>query len=110
MTEGFRVDLTALQQAAQGVSGVLDELAAQSVGDIPHDSAAIGHPGLAGTVADFLSRWNRGVDNLASDGREISSRLTANANAYATAEHDVRLHLNTVGGELVGSGADPGVR
>ena len=108
MADGFRVDLTALQQAAQGVNGVLDEISSQSVGDIPHGSDAIGHSGLASTFSDFLSRWTRGVDNLASDGREIASRLTANVNAYTEAEHNIHDHLTTVGGELEGTGADPG--
>ena len=109
MADGFRVDLTALQQAARGVDGVLDEVAAESVGDIPHGSDAIGHAGLASTFSDFLSRWARGVDNLASDGREIASRLTANVNAYTEAEQNVHSHISTVGGELEGAGTDPGV-
>lgn len=110
MADGFQVDLAALQQAAQGVNGVIDEVAAQSVGDIPHGADAIGHAGLASTFSDFLSRWTRGVDNLASDGREIAARLTANVNAYTEAEQDIRRHLIDVGGELEGTGADPGVR
>lgn len=110
MAESFRVDLTALAQAAQGVDGILDALAAQSVGNIPHDAAAFGHPLLASTFADFLSRWDRGVNNLGSDGREIADRLTANVNAYTEAEEDTRRHLVTLGGELQGAGTDPGVR
>ena len=108
MADGFRVDLAALQQASQGVGGVVDEVAAQGVGDIPHGSDAIGHAGLAGTFSDFLSRWARGVDNLASDGREIASRLTANVNAYTEAEQNVHSHITTVGSELEGTGTDPG--
>lgn len=109
MADGFKVDLTALQQAAQGVDGVIDEVGTQSVGDIPHSAAAIGHPALAATFADFLGRWDRGVNNLASDGREIATRLTANVNAYTEAEDSTRQHLVTVGGELEGTGTDPGV-
>ena len=48
------------------------------------------------------------MDNLASDGREIASRLTANVNAYTEAEQNVHSNLTTVGGELEGTGTDPG--
>lgn len=109
MADGFQVDLTALQQAAQGVDGVLDEVSVQSVGNIPSGSNAIGHLGLANTLADFLSRWTRGVDNLASDGHEIAAQLTANVNAYTAAEEHARGRFTVLGGELKGSGTDPGV-
>lgn len=110
MADGFRVDLTALQQAAQGVVGVLDEVSLQSVGNIPHGSNAIGHSGLAATFSDFLSRWDRGVDNLASDGRGIAAQLTANVNAYAEAEQHAHGRFIVIGSEFEGPGADPGVR
>lgn len=110
MAGGFRVDLGALEQAAAGVSGVLADVGQQTVSDMPHDGSVIGHAGLASTLSDFLDRWNRGVDNLASDGQQIAARLTANMNAYRTVEQNLRDHITRVNGELAGSGADPGVR
>jgi hypothetical protein len=107
MSAGFSVDLAALKQAAQGVNGTLDELSQQSVSNIPHDSAAIGHERLASTVTDFCDRWQRGVNNLATDGREIAARLTANVNAYQKADQDVRDKAN---GIFRGTGPDPGAR
>lgn len=107
MANGFQVDLYALEQAASGVNGTLDMVGQQRVSDIAHDSTAIGHDGLAGTLSDFLDRWQRGVDNLAKDGREIAARLTANVNAYREAETNA---VNQTTAILKGMGADPGVR
>lgn len=107
MSAGFSVDLAALEQAAAGVNGTLDELSQQSVSDIPHDSSAIGHERLASTVTDFCDRWQRGVSNLAIDGREIAARLTANMNAYQKADQRVRDKVNSI---FQGTGPDPGTR
>jgi hypothetical protein len=110
MANGFEVDLEALEKAASGVNGTLDEMYAQKVSDIPHDRSAIGHEELADTLSDFLSRWQRGVDNLSKDGEEIAARLTANVQAYRKTETDLHNHLRRVNGELQGTGEDPGVR
>jgi hypothetical protein len=108
MSTGFSVDLAALEQAAEGVNGTLDQLTQQSVSDIPYDPSAIGHERLAGTVTDFCDRWQRGVSNLATDGREIAKRLTANVNAYRKADQDVRDKVNS--SIFQGAGPDPGTR
>ncbi|MCX4747341.1 hypothetical protein OG455_17740 [Kitasatospora sp. NBC_01287] len=105
MGEGYRVDLHALQQAAAGVNGTLDELNQQSVSGIPHDPTAIGNGDLASTLGDFLDRWQRGVSNLAKDGQEIAARLTASLNAYRRADQSTADQLT---GTLQGNGADPG--
>ncbi|MEU6235635.1 hypothetical protein [Kitasatospora sp. NPDC047058] len=109
MANGYSVDLAALRDAAAGVNGTLDQLSRRSVTDIPHESSAIGDDHLAHTLSDFLSRWKRGVENLAEDGKEISTRLTASANAYAKAEQDAHQHLVQSGSKVSGGGTDPGV-
>lgn len=109
MADGFEVDLDALEKAASGVNGTLDEVYAQKVSSIPHDPPAIGHGELADTLSDFLSRWQRGVDNLGKDGQEIAARLTENVRAYRQAETDTHGHLQRINGELQGTGTDPGV-
>ena len=108
MAGGFQVDLGALEQAAAGVNGTLDEVGQQSVSSIPHDGSAVGHQGLADTLSDFLSRWQRGVDNLTSDGQEIAARLTANVGAYRQAEQNIHDHITQINGDLTGTGTDPG--
>jgi hypothetical protein len=100
------VDLRALQDAAAGVNGVLDDVTAQPVSGIPHDSSAVGHEALAATLSDFLDRWQRGVSNLASDGQQIAARLTANVTAYTTVEEHVSGQFTAI---LRGTGADPGM-
>jgi hypothetical protein len=109
MAEGFSVDLAALEEASSGVNGTLDQVSAQSVSSISCDRSAIGHDNLASTLSDFLSRWQRGVDNLAKDGREIAGRLTANVKAYRQVENDTHDQIRQIHGELTGPGADPGV-
>ena len=105
MGDGFRVDLYALERAAAGVNGTLNEVNKQQVSDIPHDSSAIGHDDLASTLSDFLDRWQRGVNHLAEDGQQIATRLTANVNAYVKVEKGLAGQFN---GILQGSSADPG--
>jgi hypothetical protein len=107
MSGGFRVDLHALEKAAAGVNGTLDEVSRQSVKSIPHDSSAAGHDGFGKTLSDFLDRWQRGVDNLAKDGQEISARLTANVKAYRKADQGVQ---DEISGIVQGRGTDPGMK
>jgi hypothetical protein len=106
MAGGFRVDLEALDQAANGVNGTIDVVSQRQVSDIPFEQSAIGNDQLAASMSDFLSRWQRGVNNLASDGRQIASRLTENANGYRRAEKSAQAGAE---GIFEGSGADPGV-
>lgn len=86
MGEHYQVDLEALEKAATGVNGTLDQISIKKVSDIEHDEAEVGHEQLASTLSDYLERWQRGVDNLAKDGRQIATRLTANVNAYRRVE------------------------
>lgn len=106
MARDYHVDLHALEEAASGVNGTLDQISLQKVSDIPHDESAIGHHGLAKTLSDFLDRWQRGVDNLSKDGQEIATRLTSNVAAYQKADQAVQGQLNQI---LQGSN-DPGVK
>jgi hypothetical protein len=57
-------------------------------------------------MSDFLSRWQLGVNNLASDGRQIASRLTENANNYSRADKNAQTGVE---GMFEGRGTDPGV-
>ncbi|MFG2530094.1 type VII secretion target [Streptomyces sp. NPDC048516] len=86
MGEHYQVDLEALEKAATGVNGTLDQISIKKVSDIEHDEAGVGHEQLADTLSGFLDRWQRGVDNLAKDGQEIATRLTASVNAYRRVE------------------------
>src|ERR1700733_15509808 len=90
MADGFRVVMGALERAAAGIDGTLDEVAQQAIDSIPHSEAAFGHDRLAGTVSDFCSRWQTGVDNLTKDGREIAARLAASVKVYHNAEQDIQ--------------------
>jgi hypothetical protein len=104
--DGYMVDFRALQDAAAGVNGVVDEISAHPVGRIAHDPSAVGHQPLAATLSDFLDRWQRGVSHLASDGRQIAARLTANVNAYAAVEEHLSGQFSAI---LRGTGTDPGM-
>jgi hypothetical protein len=106
MANGFWVDMGALERAAAGIDGTLDEVAQQAVDSIPHSESAFGHERLAGTVADFCSRWQTGVDNLSKDGREIAARLTVSVRVYRKAEQSIQNKITN--GILRGHGPDPG--
>ncbi len=108
-TNGFSVDLSALEQASLGVSGTLDQAAQLAVSAISDSPAAFGHPALASSVAGFLDRWQRGVQILVQDGHAISSRLAQNVTAYRAAEHGNIGYIDQVSGQLSGLGADPGI-
>lgn len=110
MADGFHVDLGALEEAASGVNGTLDEASQRRVSDIPHSSSAAGNSDLAGSVSNFLDRWQRGVDNLVSDGREIATRLKENADVYRAVEQHTCDQIKLIHGQLTGNGPDPGVR
>lgn len=110
MATGFSVDLNALEEAASGVDGVLDEFSQLAVTDITLSATVVGHDGLANALSGFVGRWQYGVTNLVNDGKEVSSRLTANVNAYRAAEDNTRMRIQDINGELESSGTDPGVR
>lgn len=104
MANGFEVDLSALRNASEGVNDVLGDLAGKKVSDLAPSSSAFGHEGLASTVADFCSRWERGVENLAKDGQEIAARLS-----YCVLVYDHAERANTASAQsiLAGPGPDP---
>lgn len=96
MAGGYRVDLTALQQAAEGVNDVLGQLAEKKVSDIAPDTSSFGHDGLGSMVSDFCDRWQRGVNNLATDSQQIASRLADNVNAYDHVEQTLKGTFNGI--------------
>lgn len=87
MVDGFRIDVTALQQAAAGVANTIFAVQQQRVNKIDPDRSAFGHDHLADTLSAFCDRWHIGVGHLTSDGQEFSGRLTDCAIAYAKADH-----------------------
>ena len=106
MADGFWVDMGALERAAAGIDGTLDEVVQQPIDAVSHSGSAFGHARLAGTVSNFCSRWQTGVDNLTKDGREIAARLTASVKVYRKAEQNIQNKITN--GILAGRGVDPG--
>jgi hypothetical protein len=86
VTDGFRIDLGALENAAAGVEQTLADLRAARVDSVDGRPAAYGNGELAGTVKDFCDRWEIGIDHLATDGREIAQRLNDSLRAYLAAD------------------------
>jgi hypothetical protein len=82
VSNGFRVDLGALEDAATGVNQTLNDLAAKKIDQLDGRKAAYGHQRLADTIADFCDRWELGVEHLATDGQEIASRLSHSVQSY----------------------------
>ncbi len=86
MSDGFRVDLGALESAAAGVNETLADLKAARVDSLDASAGAFGHSRLAGTVKDFCDRWEIGIEHLATDGQEIMQRLNDSLEAYLVAD------------------------
>ena len=82
MSDGFRVDLGALEDAATGINQTLSDLRARKIDQLDGRAADYGHERLAGTIADFCDRWELGVEHLATDGQEIASRLSHSVQSY----------------------------
>jgi len=76
MADGFRVDLGALEDAATGITDTLDELSTARVDTLDGRAEDYGHDRLADVVAEFCSRWQIGVEHLATDGQQVAVRLS----------------------------------
>jgi len=83
VSDGFQVNIGALQEASDGVSAILLYLRYEKVSDIGGNGQGYGNDSLASAVSDFCNRWEIGVENLAKDTQEIASRLSLSAQAYA---------------------------
>ena len=108
MTNGFRVDLGALENAAAGVNTLLSDMNARKVSDIGAPSADYGHDDLAQTVSDFCSRWELGVEHLATDGQQVAGRLSLSVQAYIQADQAAKGMFDGIVQRATGT--DPGVR
>jgi hypothetical protein len=91
MSGGFRVDLGALVQAADGINETMSDLqnGGKVSGNAGGSAADYGDGNLAATVSDFCARWEIGVQNLASDASQVANRLYRSAASYAEAEKTV---------------------
>jgi hypothetical protein len=96
MSEGFRVDLGALERAAEGVNETLTGLKAAQVDALDGNAADYGHDHLAGTIKDFCDRWHVGVEHLAADGREVAKRLNDSVEAYLAADKTAKGRMDGI--------------
>jgi hypothetical protein len=86
VSDGFRVDLGALERAVEGVNETLAGLKSARVDALDGSAADYGHDRLAETVRDFCDRWEIGVEHLSTDGREVAQRLNESLKAYLAAD------------------------
>jgi hypothetical protein len=96
MPDGFRVDLTALQQASEGVNETIDSVRRQPVSSIDCPAEDFGHGRLATVVAEFCDRWNQGVANLADDGAEIAGQLVQCLDVYRRTDEAIQAHFEGI--------------
>lgn len=94
MVEGFRVDLTALTNASEGVKETIVSTNRKPVSDLDPPAETFGHDRLATTVTDFCDRWNQGVTHLTEDVKEISGRLDQCVQDYRQTEEAAHAHLH----------------
>jgi hypothetical protein len=86
MTNGFSVDLGALEEAATGVNFTINAIRKTRVDKLAGQTDDYGHDHLAKTVKDFCDRWEIGIEHLAKDGIEIAQRLTDGVRDYVAAD------------------------
>jgi hypothetical protein len=96
MSDGFRVDLPALEKASAGINMTLEDLTLAKIDTLDGQSSAYGHDGLASTVRDFCDRWEIGVEHLAVDGQEVADRLTQCVQDYRKADTGAADRLNGI--------------
>lgn len=96
MPGGFRVDLNALQQAAQGVNDTLRDIQRRSVSDLGQSAASFGHGRLSETVGDFCDRWELGVQHLSTDVQEVAGRLSDCVEVYRQVDETAQEHLSGI--------------
>ncbi|MFC5137043.1 type VII secretion target [Actinomycetospora rhizophila] len=102
MTGGYAVDLEALHRAAQGIRATVDQV---GVGQLDGVGTAAGHERLNDALAEFATRWQRGVEALAEDGHAVADRLDAAEAGYRRTDTGAARGLD---GLVRGSGPDPG--
>jgi len=107
MAAGFRVNLKALDEAADGVNGTIEVFSRQQVSDIPFQASAAGNQELADSLSGFLSGWQRGVQNLVVDAESVARRLADSAADYTKADKSTQHAAGTI---FQGDGTDPGMR
>jgi hypothetical protein len=102
---GFRVDLGALESAAEGIDTVLYDLQSRRVSDLKPAGDDVGHGPLADLLADFCDRWELGVENLAKDGQAIAVRLSQAVANYLKVDTAAAGRLDGI--LQAGDGPDP---
>jgi hypothetical protein len=108
VTDGFSVDLGALDSASSGITDTLAKLQFKKVSDLDPKKDDIGHGRLADRLGDFCSRWEIGVENLAKDAQTVSSRLNRSVAAYRQVDGQI---VGRLSGTLSrDSGGDPGAK
>jgi hypothetical protein len=105
MSEGFRVDLGALDDAAIGINTTLNDLKARRIDDLDGRKADYGHDRLADMTADFCDRWELGVEHLATDGQEVVTRLSRSVQAYLKVDQGAKGRMDGILQQR--TGADP---
>lgn len=105
MDDGFQVDLLALTRAADGITGVLDDVTSRP---LTSPDVETGHGELAQALVSFTNAWREGVGTLTADGRELAAGLSATSEAYQRVE---AASLPAFDGVLgAPRGPDPGLR
>jgi hypothetical protein len=111
-SQGFRVDMDALDEAAAGVNGTIEIFNRQQVSSIPFEPSWLGDqtlPGvheLSGAGSDLFSGWQRGVQSLVSDAGSLATGLADSATRYRKADKNAASSASAI---FQGTGPDPGL-
>lgn len=97
MSDGFEVDLTALDQAVVGIARTMRDMQTIAVEEISGDVDQYGHGGLHEAFEHFCERWQYGVSVLIEDGSKIVTALNASMDSYIDGDSSAAESMRAVG-------------
>ncbi|CAM3783968.1 hypothetical protein [Smaragdicoccus niigatensis] len=92
---GFRVDVTALEDAAAGIDHSVESQDSFELRELCGPPALYGHDRVHSEFQSFCARWSDGLDLLTDDASKVSAALTRAAQGYRKADQNNGEHLST---------------
>ncbi|WP_245783198.1 hypothetical protein [Amycolatopsis sacchari] len=79
---GFHVDIDAVDQAARGITGSVQDQDNFELRGLCGEPELYGHEALHDALMDFCVKWSDGLDVLTDDAGAIGETLTKAVRAY----------------------------
>lgn len=113
MSAGLEVDPVALQQAAQGITGIIDSLSELGIGEtaaagrgfamLALSPMEVGSEAVQKSLEEYAERWSWGVRNLVRSANEIAELLDLQAGRYHMMDQQVSDTVKTAWTHVAGN-------